>query len=166
MSTAAVCTVLLAATKPLTCAEIAEASSVDRQKVSTVLWALEKAGTVATEKVEGKAQTYAVADQDDAKRRADGKKVGHPKGRRKRAAKAAEKPKKTRRVKKAAKRRTTRKTTRKSAKGAPPSGRSLAFFLGEDGQYQIVRQDGEGEAVFMDALDAKAFADFVLANAR
>lgn len=165
MSMAAICSALLAAAKPLTCAELAEAAGVDRQKVSTALWSLEKAGAIAADKVKGSPQTYTVANQDDVKRRADGARTGRPKGESKRRKKARA-PKKTvhkpRRTK-AVKRRTKRA---RRAKAAPPPERALAFFLSEDGEFQIIRQDGEGEQVFIGADDARAFAQFVMSLQR
>jgi DNA-binding transcriptional regulator GbsR (MarR family) len=149
--TSKVAAAILAANTPISAAEIADQTGILRQKVSTIVWSLDKAGSIKSERAAGEPVRYSVANQDDLQQRRDGRA-----GRRTKRHKTT-KPKKARRSK-------TKKKTRRSTKRAsprPPDDRTLQFLIDEDHDLQIFRSDGEGEGVIMPRLEALRLADFI-----
>lgn len=150
--TQAVCAAILAATKPMSAAEIAGVSTVDRQKVSTIVWSLAKGGTIEAVKLEGEPIRYKIVNQDDLQQRFDGKAARRSK-RRTQVTTEPPPPKKERKAKKAKKR----------VKPMPAEpDRLFSYFLDEDSDLQITRRDGIGDAAIVpksEALQLLAFLD-------
>jgi hypothetical protein len=151
--TQAVCAAILAATKPLSAAEIADVATVDRQKVSTIVWSLAKGGTIKAVKLDGEPIRYKIVNQDDLQQRSDGKAARRTK-RHTQVTTDPPPPKKERKAKKAKKR---------AARPVPvESERVFSYFLDEDCDLQIMRRDGIGDAAIVpkpEALQLLAFLD-------